>query len=307
MATSPSRYPLARAALPILVGRPAIPSSEVGSLRTAVRRTLVLRLLLAAALAGILVAAFLAARRLEVRQGGFAPVGRTGIVVLDLSTSVDIDANRRIRRVLGQIVNGDEPVGLVLFSDTGYEAVPPGTRGSELRPLLKFFSGDPVSEERRAELRRRAFQRNPWAGAFRGGTRISGGLRVARAALRREGLADGSVVLVSDLDYSPFDLGPLTQTLIDYRVDKIPLRIVPLFPSFADRQFFSRLLGGDAFVSWKELAGRAHGGSRASFAGSSSRTLVLLGLALVLLLAVNEVACGRLSLPRGRRANEVEA
>ena len=293
MASAGSRPYLRRPRVPRRAG---IPYPDLGALRAPARRTLVVRAVLGLALVAVLASAVVSAKRLDVRQGGFLPVGSSGIVVLDLSTSVSETAGSRIHRVLGEIVRADEPAGLVLFSDTAYEAVPPGSRGVELRPFLRYYA--PRATARRSlgprPLRSRV---TPWVEAFRGGTRISAGLRLARSLLRRDGLDDGSVLLVSDLKFSPFDLSDLTETLIDYRVERIPLRIVPLFASSSDRKVFSRLLGEDALVSWDEL--RFAGGATAntSLAGVAPRDLVLIGLLLLSLLAVNELACARLSLP----------
>ena len=289
-------------ALPRPRRRAGIPSADLGALRRAARRTLAVRVALCLGLLAVLVGAVVASRGLEVRQGGFLPVGSTGVLVLDLSTSVDINASRRIHSVLKGLTTSDEPVGLVLFSDTAYEAIPPGTRGIELRPMLRYFDVGGLTRAQLEDLRESAVQRRtPWVGAFRGGTRISAGLRAARAALRRDGIENGSVLLVSDLDYSPFDLTRLTKTMITYREEQLPLRIVPLFPSNADRQFFSRLLGRHALINWNELSRRSGVDAKSAVTGTSPWPLVLAPLLLAGLLAVNELACGRLSVPRLRR------
>ena len=126
------------------------------------------------------------------------------MVVLDLSLSIAEDelpgreaccpaADRRgrpgrPRRLLGRAVR----------------AAPPGTPASELGPLLRVFapgvSGRP----------------NPWWGTFRAGTRISSALGLAREMLVRDGVDDGSIVLVSDLETAPDDVeivhGPLASS-----------------------------------------------------------------------------------------------
>ena len=292
MATPRSGLP----ALRLRVRRPratGLPLSDIGALGAAARRTLVLRTALGLTLVALLAAAIVSARGLQVRQGGFLPAGSSGVVVLDFSTSVSATANGRIHRVLGEIVRGDEPVGLVLFSDTAYEAVPPGSRGVELRPLLRYYAPRPRNGPFwRGRVRSGI---TPWVETFRGGTRISAGLRMARAALERDGVVDGSVLLVSDLKLSPFDVGDVTSVLIDYRVDEVPLRIVPLFASSIDRRFFSRLLGEDALVSWDELRVAGAEASSGSLAGAVPRDLLLVVLLLLAVLAVNELACARLS------------
>src|SRR5262249_60782379 len=114
-----------------------------------------------------------------VRQGGFLPVGTTGVLVSDLPASVGQAANRRIAGVLENVVKSDQPTGLVLFSDSAYELVPPRTPGAALRPLVRYFTPRHLSRAQRQKLFARfgghqgyVFPRNPWQDDFRGGTRI---------------------------------------------------------------------------------------------------------------------------------------
>jgi hypothetical protein len=289
----------------------AIPSPDLAALAAAARRTRLVRLALGLALVALVVAAFFLVRRLEVRQGGFLPVGSTDVIVVDLSTSVGSESNRRIARVLSEFVGSDEPAGLVLFSDSAYELVPPGTRGLELKPLLRFFTPRRLTPEERERLRLEGrlerdsdFLQNPWVSTFRGGTRISAGLQVARRMLRRDRVRHGAVLLVSDLDYSPFDLADLTETLVQFRRERLPIRVVPLFPSSPDREFFERLIGKDAIVEWNEL--RARGSARQAkqaLEGSVPLALLTVGVLVVGLLALNELWCGGLAIaaPEERR------
>jgi hypothetical protein len=260
-------------------------------------------------LIGSLVAAFLVARGLEVRQGGFLPVGSTGVIVLDLSASVSEASNRRIAGVLRNAARSDQPTGLVSFSDTAYELLPPRTRGVELRPLLRYFEPRGLTRTERMQLRERSrfqfnevFLDNPWEAEFRSGTRISSGLLLAREMLKREGIVDGSVLLVSDLDYSPADFSDLTQILLQYRTERIPLRIVGLFPSAEDRALFARMLGGNTIVEWNELKATIGPEAKAGFSGKLPVALLVIGVLAAVLLALNELRCGRLALPRGLRA-----
>jgi hypothetical protein len=74
---------------------------------------------------------------------------------------------------------------------------------------------------------------SPWFGRFSGGTQISTGLRVARVALARHGLA-ARVILVSDLQEAEHDLERLTRELVAYERDpRLELRIVALPPATA--------------------------------------------------------------------------
>jgi hypothetical protein len=274
--------------------RPAIPIADAPALRRVARRTSAARLALALLLLLALGACVWLARDFRTRPSSYFATGSGGIVVLDLSTSVDPVRYRRVSRVLRSIVGTGQPVGLVAYSDTAYEMLPPGTRGDELRPLLRFFEpprGDPTQARR---TRGFGFLESPWAGSFRGGTRISTGLRVAREIVERDGLAPATVVLVSDLDDSPFDLEPLTQEAIRYERAAIDLRIVPLFPGAEDRAFFENLAGRDAFVPNDELLRNTALEERRSVIGGFPALFVLAAVCLLALLALNEHVCARL-------------
>jgi hypothetical protein len=189
-------------------------------------------------------------------------------------------------------------VGLVVFSDSAYEALPPGTRGEELTPLMRFF---PVVREPRSrdEVERNA-QRSfgiatPWSGTFRGGTRISTGLREARLMVERDGIADPSVLLVSDLDNSGIDTPVLTQELIRYEQSGIDLRIVPLFPNPEDRQLFGRTTGPEKFVLNKELLRNSEIEERQTLVGNFPLAFVLVAALLLALVALNERLCMRMN------------
>ena len=294
---------------PLRGSRAAIPSADAAAFRRAARRTRFARIVLALALVGVLVWAYVASRGLEFRQGGFLPVGTTGVIVLDLSASVSQAANRRIAGVLENAVKSDQPTGLVLFSDTAYELVPPRTPGAALRPLVRYFTPRRLSREERLKLLAQTggrpeavFPRNPWQNDFRGGTRVSAGLRLAQTMLRRDHVRRGSVLLISDLDYSSADSTDLTRTLLDYRLRGLQLRIVPLFPSKEDRQLFSRLLGHNALVDWKELRGAVGAKVRVASSGSVPTGLIVAGVLVALLLALNELRCVRLPLPERERS-----
>jgi hypothetical protein len=282
--------------------RPTIPIADAPALRRAARWTSVARLGLALLLLLALGACVWLAGDFRTRPSSYFAAGGGGIVVLDLSTSVDPARYRRLARVLRTIVETGQPVGLVAYSDSAYEMLPPGTRGDELRPLLRFFEaprGDPAQARR---TRGFGFLESPWAGSFRGGTRISTGLRVAREMVERDGLAPATVVLVSDLDDSPFDLQPLTQEAIRYERAAIDLRVVPLFPGADDRAFFENLAGPEAFVPNDELLRNSALEERRSVIGGFPYAFVLAAAGLLALLALNEHVCARLGWRRRRVA-----
>jgi hypothetical protein len=106
------------------------------------------------------------------------------------------------------------------------------------------------------------------------------------------------VLLLSDLDDSLFDLPALAETLATYKREGLDLRIVPLFPAPDDRAYFREALGPGAFVSHAELLENGRSTERESLEASFPLTLLLLGVALILVVAVNEARLGRLDWSR---------
>lgn len=279
-------------------GTSALTTSAASELEGVARRTRWVRWALALSAILALAVAMSFARGADVRPTSYFASGNGGIVVLDLSTSVENTKYRRIQRVLRSLAMSGSRVGLVVFSDSAYEALPPGTRGEELTPLMRFF---PVAREPRSrdEVERNA-QRSfgiatPWSGTFRGGTRISTGLREARLMAERDGIADPSVLLVSDLDNSGIDTPVLTQELIRYEQSGIDLRIVPLFPNPEDRQLFGRTTGPEKFVLNKELLRNSEIEERQTLVGNFPLAFVLVAALLLAILALNERLCMRMS------------
>ena len=132
----------------------------------------------------------------------------------------------------------DAPIGLVVFSDVPYELLPPGTPASEMRPMLRLLVvpelGPPV---------------NPWTGTFRAGTRVSQALELAAEVLERDGVENGAILLVSDLETAPDDIPRLTATVDRLRRSSIDLRVAALAPSSDARALFGGLLEKGAFAA----------------------------------------------------------
>lgn len=277
----------------------SIPLADAPELHGSVRRTTFVRLLFAVAVTGLVVACVLLAGDAQARPSTYFTDRVSGIAVIDLSTSIDPSRYRRLARVLRTLTTTSQPMGLVVYSDTAYEALPPGTSGEVLRPMLRFFEA-PLTARLEGIApgvrpgRGFSFPENPWGTAFRGGTRISAGLRVARQALEREGIAGGSVLLVSDLDDSPFDTSALTDEAVRFERAGIDLRLVPLRPAREDRELFTRLFGRKAFVAHTELLANSALEDRRSLTGPFPLLLVLAAAALLIMAAVNELVCGRL-------------
>jgi hypothetical protein len=280
--------------------RAAIPSAEARSLGRAARRTTLLRALLGAALAGVLALAFLSARELRPQEAAFVPTGTSGIVVLDVSRSIDPPTYRLTARVLERVVSTNTPVGFVAFSDSAYELLPPGSAGRELKPLIRFFKPLPKADTLNAEFLGSRYPANPWHQGFSAGTSISEGLRAAKALLARDKIRNGSIVLVSDLDTSPSDEALLSKTLVDFKAERLNLRVVPLYPLREDLAFFTRILGREAIIGPEEVRGAPPQQGETRVTALSPRTLAWLAVALALLLAANERWCGRLQVPEVR-------
>ena len=282
----------------VLRPAPALATSAADELVPTARRTRRLRLALAVVAVGLLVLVLVLARGAEARATSYFATGGGGIVVFDLSTSVDPYKYQRVQRVLRALSTAGSRVGLVVFSDSAYEALPPGTRGEELKPLLRFFRPPriPATREEAEEQAPRAFGiPSPWSGTFRGGTRISTGLREARLMIERDEIANPSVLLVSDLDDSTFDTHALTQELIRYQADGIELRLVGLFPQPDDRELFERLVGENAFVQRTELVRNNELEERQTLVGEFPAAFAAAAAVLLALLAINEHACRRLA------------
>ena len=263
--------------------RRGIPSSEPGRLRHVARRTAVLRGVLALALLAALALAVLVARSQDVRQAPLVPSGTTGMLVLDLSASVyegGLDAT------VEKLSRTDERTGLVVFSDTAYELLPPGSPSRELASLLRFFKARPDA----------TLPPNPWED-FRAGTRISAGMTFAWEALRREQVTRGSIVLVSDLEILPDEIARLSETLALIREDGFQIRIVPLFPTQEKRALIEQLVGSGAFLSEPEKEGVRTPGER-RLASAAPWLFLLAAALLVLLLTANERVLARLEVRR---------
>lgn len=276
----------------------SIPLAETGSFRRLARRATMVRLVLGTALALTAVAAILSARRLDIGESPVFASGNSGIVVLDLSSSIDSVPAPEIQAALRRIADGHGRAGLVLFSDVAYEALPSAASSVELRSYLRFFQQPPSPDSRRTSLlpggRRARRTITPWTRSFRGGTRISGGLELARRMIQEHPGRTHDVLLISDLNDSLFDLGELTTALLQYRQEGIHLRVIPVGATNENRDFFAHRLGHGIFVPTAELVRPP----RRQNAGDAPGTLIALAVVLALLLGVNELACGRLDWSR---------
>jgi hypothetical protein len=245
------------------------------------------RIVLTAALIATLVWLFVVAKSAGTGRAAVFPEGvSTGVVALDMSASISGPIYARVATTLRGIVNANQSIGLVMFSDTAYELLPPNSPpGAMLQFIpffvpIRFYGGTPV------------FAQSPWD-QFSGGTRISTGLIAADQALKRAGIAHGAILLVSDLDDSVADEPQLDAEALRLQREHLPVRIVPLFSSAPNKEYFGALFGTNSFVDPSVFAHRAHKHVQPVTA-AAPWALLALGVVLVVLLAGNERWNGRL-------------
>jgi hypothetical protein len=270
-----------------------IPLARPADFARARRRTAALRLGFGVLLVAALAAALVEARGREGVEARLLPADGSSIVVLDLSASMEGQGYRRVGELFRALAVGGRRSGLVVFSDVAYELLPPGSPATELQPLLRFFeweAGPPPA--------------HPWVDDFQAGTRISEGLEIGRQALSRERIADGTLVLVSDLDFPNSDVTRLSAVLATLQGEGVRVRVVPLFPVDDKRMYFERVLGPGAFLEDEQLLRLDAGQSRRERLGDFPWAYLALASVLTLAAAANERWCARLTLPprRGREA-----
>lgn len=188
-----------------------LPVADAGTLDAASRRTWILWAALAGA-AVLVLAAFFVGTRAQPAGAELLPPRSSGVIVIDLSSST-LSSSKRIASSLLGLARDGRQLGLVVFSDTAYEALPPSAPVESLRDWLRLFAHDPP----------RSY---PWAKSFSGGTWISSGLVVARRMLRRAGIEHGHVILVSDLVDGPSDLPNLQSIVSQYQREGIDLNVL---------------------------------------------------------------------------------
>ena len=272
-----------------------IPLAGTSELRPAIRRARLVRLLLAAGLVGALAAA-LALSLDHEGAPSLLPAGSDGVIVLDVSGSIGPREHRQLVRALDEAVAGGRRYGLVVFSDVAYEVFPPGTHAAQIRAIRRFFVPARQTGRRLGtyRVRGRNYLASPWTGSFIGGTVISSGLDLAREIVVRDRLRRPAVLLISDLDYDTGDVGAIQESLGRYQRDGIQLGIVALAPSGRMERFFDTMgaVRGTSVTRPVEI-----GETRTDAAASASAPLLLGAacLAVLLLLAANELACARLT------------
>jgi hypothetical protein len=219
-----------------------------------------------------LVAAALAAAALAVVAGSSIAAPRsqpqpialgagTTMLVVDLSGSIGPPQYTTIRKTLFALgAQRNRHAGLVFFSDSAAEVLPPETPAAELRDVARFFgppkqppldggAGTPSASYTGVTL---GDASNPWMDAFDGGTSIYRGLDVARTTLERVHARGGQIVLISDLA----DGGdPRTRAaLLRIAAAQIQLRVVGLQPTPQAKLPYLQVFGPQVFVDNPKLA-----------------------------------------------------
>jgi hypothetical protein len=260
----------------------SLPLADAHALWPFARRTRLVRLGLGFALFGLFAAIVYSAFQLHTRATSYFASGGRGILAMDLSASVDPRANQRMRTLMRTLANSDQRLGLVVFEEQTYELLPPGTRGDEIRPMLRFFGTSSPSDRKET----------PWSVSFLGGTNIGQGLRLARQAAERNGA--GSVLLVSDLQDSTSDLPLLADEIGQYHSEGLRLRVLPLFPPAESLALFTSLAGKNAIVNESVLRQNAAVAQHQSVVAAFPGWTFLLAAALLVALALNEYVGRRL-------------
>jgi von Willebrand factor type A domain len=225
-----------------------VPIADAPHLRRGARRERVLRAALTTAVALLVAAAVTVVSRDRVPGAAVAAGGRGSTeVVLDVSGSVGTSSSRVAAEALAHLARSRGRVGLVLFSDSAENALPPGTPAAHLRPFARAFT--PQSKQNRLLSDRRPdHDSNPWHPSFSGGTTISTGLQAAREALAGAG-GGGTVLLISDLGDTSSDLPAVRRELVALDRARIAVRILALPNALpTDRKWFRGVEGDESFV-----------------------------------------------------------
>lgn len=250
-----------------------VPLADVAALGRPARRALAVRAAAVGVLA-LLVAALAFATGAVHRTHG----PKSGsLVLLDVSGSIGAAASATIVRTLRAVAGQGGSAGLVLFSDTSQEAVPPTAPARTLLDYVRPFAAATDS----------AVPHNPWSdSSFSAGTRIGQGLAAARLSLERAGIERGRVILVSDVSDAALDIPSMRRELLIYARDpKLELRLAAVPGNdHGTVALFRRLLGHRALAIGRPptaaIEDQSHGFPTAA---------VAIAVAIALLLAAYEL------------------
>jgi hypothetical protein len=254
---------------------------DLPRLTLAAERTTVVRCALLLGLAAALAGAVLLARSAGSGRAAVLPAGvHSGEIVIDMSASDVGQSFERVATVIDGLASANQAMGLIMFSDTAYQLLPPNSPSSALLQFERFFT--PQTIVHGAPI----YGPSPW-NQFSGGTRIASGLRAGANALRRAHVTHGSLLLLSDLNDSSGDLNALVAESLALAKAHVPIRIVPLYATTDNVRIFASLFGWNAFVSPSAFRTKSTRHVE-PIAVSWPWALLGLGVVLVVLLTANE-------------------
>jgi hypothetical protein len=216
----------------------AVELADFPAFGRALRRSRLLQLVTVVLSVAAAVAIYVAAPRTARQSDPLLGTGSTAIVVVDVSASISWDTYARIATTLDGLRRSGGKVGLIFFSDTAYQALPPGTPASQLASFERYFV---VRQPAQPGLEPTPTP-SPWTTTFSSGTRISTGLGLALEVIRRQHLRNPRAILVSDLNDDTTDLESLTSVALAYRQLGVPIAVAALNPSEHDAAYMQRLL-----------------------------------------------------------------
>jgi hypothetical protein len=250
----------------------SIPLGDAPALRRFTKRTRAMRTGLAVVVVLFALLAVAFAHPSANRSTPLLPAGSDGIVVLDLSASAGSSEYALIAQYLDELVRSNGRFGLVVFSDTAYEALPPNTPAQSLSTLTRYY--------------RPPYPTNPWSAGFSLGTSISKGLDLAENVLLADGVRRRAVWLISDLSDAGGDRQALAHSLQSYVSSGIALHVLPVEAARRDLAPYERLFGTQSpTIRLRPLSLAPPG--RTSYAFPLAFAIVAAVLAVVL--AVNEL------------------
>jgi hypothetical protein len=259
--------------------------ADFRSLARFARRSRSAQLTLAAlVVVAAVLAVVLTPRRPSPAGGAILRPGGSAILVVDVSASISTDTYARIAATLDDVERQGGRAGLVLFSDTAYQALPPGTPVRELAGFQRFFVVAPQRQPGVAP----APPPSPWTSSFSGGTRISSGLALALDVIKQRELRRPQVVLVSDLDDDTGDLESLTSVALAFRRLRVPVEVVGLNPSAEDESLVRRLIPPGSGVRSAHLPGERRQAGRATVPVPVVLLVIVLAVALAGLVVLTE-------------------